>query len=167
MVAMDKNKHQGYAMDSIDCIDKTMIHSQLPLVLERHHIGTNFSNLAMVVDDDKIIREGVTAILKKQGLSVCQVENGQVALEHLERNKPALIFLDLMMPVMDGFKFLEHLRDDERWYSIPIVILTSKILTAKEQAYLNQHVETIFQKDFYDRDDLILHIHKLVGNEKG
>jgi len=134
------------------------------LVLERHHIGTNFSNLAMVVDDDKIIREGVTAILKKQGLSVCQAENGQVALEHLERNKPALIFLDLMMPVMDGFEFLEHLRNHEKWYSIPVVILTAKILTAKEQAYLNQYVETIFQKDYYCRDELILHIHKLVSN---
>jgi signal transduction histidine kinase len=165
MVAMDKNKHQGYAIDTIDCIDKTMIHSQLPLVLERHHIGAHSSNLVMIVDDDEIIRKGETTALKKQGLSVCQAENGKVALEHLERKTPALILLDLMMPVMDGFKFLEHLRNHEKWYSIPVVILTSKVLTAKEQAYLNQHVETIFQKDFYDRGDLILHIHKLVSNK--
>jgi len=141
MVAMDKNKHKGYAMDTIDCLDKTMIHSH-----------------------DKIMRKTMTIILEKQGLSVCQAENGQVALEHLEHKKTALILLDLMMPVMDGFEFLEHLRNNEKWHSIPVVILTSKVLTAKEQAYLNRHVETIFQKNAYDRDDLILHIHKLVSH---
>jgi len=165
MVTMDKNKHQGYAMDTIDYIDKTMIHSQLPLVLERHHIGDRSSNLVMVVDDNQAICQAMTIILKKQGLSVCQAENGKIALEHLERNKPALILLDLMMPVMDGFEFLEHLRNHEKWYSIPVVILTAKFLTAEEQAYLNQHVETIFQKDFYDKDALILHIHKLVSDK--
>ena len=144
MVAMDKNKHKGYAMDTIDCIDKTMIHSQLPLILERHRIGAHSSNLVMVVDDDKMIRETLTVILEERGLSVCQAENGQVALEQLEHKKTTLILLDLMMPVMDGFKFLEHLRNHEKWHLIPVVILTSKVLTAKEQAYLNQHVETIF-----------------------
>ena len=144
MVAMDKNKHKGYAMDTIDCIDKTMIHSQLPLILERHRIGAHSSNLVMVVDDDKMIRETLTVILEERGLSVCQAENGQVALEQLEHKKTTLILLDLMMQVMDGFKFLEHLRNHEKWHLIPVVILTSKVLTAKEQAYLNQHVETIF-----------------------
>ncbi|RKZ42675.1 MAG: hybrid sensor histidine kinase/response regulator [Gammaproteobacteria bacterium] len=164
MVAMDKNKHKGYAMDTIDCLDKTMIHSQLPLILERHRIGDHSSNLITIIDDDKIMRKTMTIILEKQGLSVCQAENGQVALEHLEHKKTALILLDLMMPVMDGFEFLEHLRNNEKWHSIPVVILTSKVLTAKEQAYLNRHVETIFQKNAYDRDDLILHIHKLVSH---
>ena len=165
MVAMDKNKHQGYAIDTIDCIEKPLIHSQLPVVLKRHHIGDHSSNLVMVIDDDEIVRESVIAVLENQGLSVIQAENGQTALEYLERKKPALIFLDLMMPIMDGFEFLEQLRNHEKWYSIPVVILTSKVLTAKEQAYLNQHVEDIFQKKSYDRDALILHIHKRVSHK--
>ena len=72
--------------------------------------------------------------------------------------------LDINMPTMDGFEFIKHLRKNKQWNSIPIVVLTSRNLTVKEQMYLNQHVTTIFKKNFYQKDDLIAHIHKLISN---
>lgn len=65
---------------------------------------------------------------------------------------------------MDGFEFIEHLQNNKQWCSIPIIVLTSRILSAEEQAFLNQQAETIFQKEDFQQEDLILHIHKLVSD---
>jgi len=123
---------------------------------ERNH------GLVMVVEDDEIFRECLTNLIETQGWPVFKAENGQVALEHLDHKKPVLILLDLLMPVMNGFEFIKRLQDNEKWHSTPVVVLTSKNLSAEEQADLNQHVETIFQKNAYNQDDLILHIHQLI-----
>jgi len=162
MTSIDVDRQKGYAMGAADCIDKKMVHSQLTTMLEKYHIGDEKSGLIMVVDDDEITRESISLILENKGWRVFQAENGKVASEHLAHKKPDLILLDLNMPIMDGFEFIEQLRNNPKWCSTPIVVLTSKELTAKEQAHLNQHVETIFQKDPYDRDNLILHIHELI-----
>ena len=85
-----------------------------------------------------------------------------MALEHLEHKKPVLILLNLNMPMMDGFEFIEHLQNHEKGCLIPIIVLTAKELTAEEQAYLNQHVEIVCHKKPYNQDELILHIHQLI-----
>ncbi|RKZ38511.1 MAG: hypothetical protein DRQ49_14090 [Gammaproteobacteria bacterium] len=118
----------------------------------------------MVVDDDKIFRNTLAFLIEKQGLRVFQAENGQIALAHLEHKKPALIMLDLNMPVMDGFEFLACLQDNEKWCSTPVVILTAQYLSAEELALLNKRVETIFQKESYNQEQLISSIHKLISD---
>ena len=85
-----------------------------------------------------------------------------MALEHLEHKKPALILLDLNMPVMNGFELIDHLQNHEKGCLIPIIALTAKELTAEEQAYLNQHVKTVFHKNHYNKEKVILHIHQLI-----
>jgi CheY-like chemotaxis protein len=102
--------------------------------------------------------------LEDKALHVLSAENGQVALTYLEHKKPVLILLDLNMPVMDGFELLEHLQNNEQWRSIPVVVLTSRNISAEEQARLNPHVETIFQKEEFQQEELIWRIHQLVNN---
>ncbi|HEW98357.1 MAG: hybrid sensor histidine kinase/response regulator [Candidatus Parabeggiatoa sp. nov. 3] len=162
MIAIEEDKQKGYAMGATECIDKTMVSHQLISILEKYHIGDNSHGLVMVVEDDEIFRECLTNILETEGMPVFQAENGQVALEHLDHKKPVLILLDLSMPVMNGFEFLKRLQENDKWHSTPVVVLTAKNLSAEEQAHLNQHVETVFQKDAYEQDDLILHIHQLI-----
>ncbi len=164
LIAMKKSTQTGYAINTIDCIDKAQIHTQLPFILTKYQIIDDSTKLIMVVDDEEIIRKSMTFIIERHGLRVFLAENGKVALEHIERKKPALILLDLDMPTMNGFEFIEQWRKNKKWLSIPIVILTSKILTTEEQTYLNQYVKTIFKKDFYQKNDLIMQIHKLISN---
>jgi len=162
MITMEEDQQKGYAMGATDCIDKTTVHSQLAAILKKYHIGDNSTDLVMVVDDDKITRESLTGLLESQNWRVFQAENGQIALEHLENKKPALILLDLNMPVMDGFEFLAHLQQHEKWRSIPVMVLTARKLNAEEQAHLNQHTETIFKKEAYNQEELIQHLHQLI-----
>jgi len=164
MTATEADKQKGYAMGATDCINKIAVRSQLAAILEKHAIGDDSTGLVMVIEDDKIFRQDITSLLESQGWRVLPAENGQVALEQLTHKKPAVIILDLALPVMDGFEFLAHLLDNNKWHLTPVVVLTSIELSAGEQARLNKHVETIFQKDTYDQDELILRIRQLIAN---
>lgn len=163
MISMEENKHDGYAMGAADYVTKPVKREQLASILKKYHVGDDSQSLVMLVEDDVIIREIMANMLTSEGWRVFKAENGKVALEHLADKKPSLILLDLIMPVMDGFEFLAHLQDHEQWNSIPIVVLTAKNLTVEEYGRLNNYVKTIFNKESYAQDDLILHIHKLIS----
>jgi len=164
MISMEENKHDGYAMGAADCVTKPVKREQLASILKKYHVGDDSQSLVMLVEDDVVIREIMANMLTSEGWRVFKAENGKVALEHLADKKPSLILLDLIMPEMDGFEFLTHLQNHEQWNSIPVVVLTAKNLTVEEYGRLNNHVKTIFNKESYAQDDLILHIHKLISS---
>lgn len=164
IMSVAEQENRGYIRESIDYIDKTINAEQLATLLKKYHIGDHSKPLVMVVDDDESIREYLTIILEKTGWRVFPAENGQVALEHLENKQPALILLDLTMPVIDGFGFLERLQQNDKWRSIPVIILTSKNLTEAEYTRLHTLGTSIFPKTAYSYNDLILHIHQLIAD---
>jgi CheY-like chemotaxis protein len=82
--------------------------------------------LVLVVDDDRSVRESLSKLLDAAGYSVLEVENGQKALEVLEKaaHFPCLILLDLAMPVMDGRGFLKLRAKDPMLRQIPVVVVS-------------------------------------------
>ena len=84
--------------------------------------------------------------LQKEGWTVAEAVNGREALGQLERSRPALVLLDLMMPEMDGFEVLERMRREEAWRDIPVIIVTAKDLTREEVERLNGRVVKVLQK---------------------
>lgn len=79
----------------------------------------------LVVEDDNDLRESICAVLKDAGYSSWPAENGEVALERARAERPCIILLDLMMPIMNGWEFRsEQLRDPEL-SSIPVIIMTA------------------------------------------
>ncbi len=80
----------------------------------------------LVVDDEANIREVVALCLKHLGgWEVLTALSGQDALQQAQAKRPDAIVLDMMMPEMDGFTFLNHLRADPSTQSIPVVLLTA------------------------------------------
>ncbi|MGZ3439851.1 MAG: response regulator [Polyangia bacterium] len=81
----------------------------------------------LVVEDDHDIRVSVRNTLEDEGYRVLSVTNGRIALDLLERADPtpSLIILDLMLPVMDGWKFAEHMRAQPRLADIPILVMSA------------------------------------------
>jgi len=90
-------------------------------------------------------------------------ENGRVGLDRVREAAPGLILLDLMMPEMDGFEFVEALRRDEAWRAIPIVVITAWELSVEDRQRLNGSVARIIQKGAYDRDALLAEVRDLVA----
>lgn len=80
----------------------------------------------LIVEDDADIRDTLQHLLEASGYRAAPASNGQVALELLETiERPCLILLDLMMPVMDGWAFLSALEQDDALADVPIVIVSA------------------------------------------
>jgi CheY-like chemotaxis protein len=109
-----------------------------------------------------VTRELTRRILEKEGWKVSEAENGRVALERMERERPKLILLDLMMPEMDGFEFAVRVRQNLKWRLIPIVVLTARDLSGDERRQLNGYVETVLQKAGDSRGALLQQLRDLL-----
>src|ERR1700675_2628927 len=80
----------------------------------------------LVVDDTPANIQTVAGILKGKGYQLNIAVNGKQALEALERARPDLILLDVMMPEMDGIETCRRIKDSEAWRDIPVIFLTAK-----------------------------------------
>ena len=109
----------------------------------------------LIVEDNELNRAIICEILSGQ-YRVLEAENGQEGLDILQQNKEvALILLDMMMPVMDGYTFLDRLREDEELSLIPVIVLTQSNSESDEVAAL-AHGATDFVPKPY-RPKVILH----------
>jgi two-component system chemotaxis response regulator CheY len=83
------------------------------------------SRQILVVEDEAVIQEGLMELLEIEGHTVATASNGAEAIEWLRKSiRPCVIILDLRMPVMDGFAFLNEMRSDESLRDIPVIVLS-------------------------------------------
>ncbi|MGD9898162.1 MAG: ATPase, T2SS/T4P/T4SS family [Calditrichaceae bacterium] len=86
----------------------------------------NVSKNILVVEDTRVTRMMIKGIIeKKTKWTVSEAEDGAIALKNIQQNIPDLILLDIMMPNMDGYEFLQHLRSDIKTAGIPVLMLTA------------------------------------------
>ncbi len=81
---------------------------------------------ALIVDDSKSARVFLSRILEKYEIDVDSVENAEAAIEFLGSHRPDVIFLDHMMPGMDGFQAVQAIKNNPRTATIPIMMYTSQ-----------------------------------------
>jgi len=153
-----------YGQDKIDNVKKNIISSSLnddkidktiKLVFSDEKISEKIKKdyIVAVIDDDLPILEFMETVLSQTNWKILVYENGKLFLDDLNKNKPDLIFLDLLMPVLSGFEVLDYLNKSK--LDIPVIILTAypdknSILKARNygvKSYLTKPVKA----------DLILH----------
>jgi CheY-like chemotaxis protein len=144
-------KNRGYALGAADYLVKPVDRAKLVETLTS--ICGSVAGSVLLVDDDEVVRRGVRQALEPIGWKITEAENGQVAIESLIATRPDVIILDLMMPKMDGFEFLDEVRRRSDWQNIPVVVITAKDLTQDDRDRLNGDVERIIQKS--DRDEML------------
>lgn len=99
----------------------------------------------LLVDDDAGIREGVAEGLACEGYRAEGVSNGQEALDWLDREgRPAMVLLDLLMPVMNGAQLLERLRADPRWAALPAVLMSATVPSREALSRANAYLPKPF-----------------------
>jgi CheY-like chemotaxis protein len=121
LMSIVDQKNRGYALGAADYLVKPVDRTKLIETLT--NICGSISGRALLVDDDEVVRRGVRHALVPIGWQVTEAENGQVAVEALAIARPDVIILDLMMPKMDGFEFLDELRSRPDWPDIPVVVI--------------------------------------------
>ncbi|HEY9710221.1 MAG TPA: response regulator, partial [Oculatellaceae cyanobacterium] len=163
MLTIVDNKNMGYALGASDYLTKPIDRDRLRAILNKYRSDSSSCPI-LIVEDDAPTREMIRRMLEKEGLTVMEAENGQIALERIAENQPELILLDLMMPQMDGFTFVNKLQQRESWRSIPVVVLTAKDITPEDRLRLNGYVENILQKEAYTCEELLGQVSTLVSS---
>ena len=82
---------------------------------------------ALVVDDSITVRRVTERFLQRHGMRVLTAKDGLDAISVLQDAKPDVILLDIEMPRMDGYEFASHVRNDERYADVPIIMITSRV----------------------------------------
>ena len=159
MLTIVDDKNLGYALGATDYLTKPIDRERLVTVLTRHRRDRP----VLVVDDDPGLRQLLRRMLEPEGYAVAEAENGRAALARLRETLPSVILLDLMMPEMDGFEFVAEVRRHEEWRAIPIIVITSRDLSATDRERLNGYVQKILQKGAHGRDQLLVEVRELVA----
>ncbi|OGH65695.1 MAG: hypothetical protein A3J66_01440 [Candidatus Magasanikbacteria bacterium RIFCSPHIGHO2_02_FULL_47_14] len=79
----------------------------------------------LIVEDDSFLANIYKTKFEMEGFKVSVAENGELGLKEAKKKLPDLILLDILLPKMDGFTVLEHLKEDEELKSIPVILLTN------------------------------------------
>ena len=99
----------------------------------------------LIVDDERVLREGLKATLTGEGFAVRTARDGEDALRKLSERAPDLVLLDVMMPKMNGFRTCEEIRKADR--SVPIIFLTAKDSEADQVRGLGLGADDYISKD--------------------
>jgi DNA-binding response OmpR family regulator len=106
----------------------------------------------LVADDDPGVRMLLRVLLSRRGFTVIDVENGLVALEAVRANRPDLVLIDWMMPLMDGRETIIRLKNDPSTRDIPIVMLTGQTQVDDKVAGLEAGAQDFLTKPFDNRE---------------
>lgn len=116
----------------------------------------------LVVDDEESIRQPVSAYLEAEGYTVHTAADGQEALRLFQRHKPQFVILDVMLPGMDGFEVLKHIRRESDTY---VLMLTAKSEEADRVVGLTMGADDYVTKPFSPRE-LVARVKAILRRER-
>ena len=166
MLTIVDNKNIGFALGAADYMTKPIDRERLVGILKKYRREDDPGNV-LIIEDDAAMRVLMRRLLEKEGWVVSEAANGKEGLLLVAERAPALILLDLMMPEMDGFEFVNELHKRKPWRSIPVLVITAKDITAEDRQRLNGYVEKILEKDAYGWEELLAEVRNLMASRVG
>ena len=161
MITIVDEHRRGIALGAAGYLTKPIDRERL------HRLVTRFRapvppTCVLLVEDDAVQRERMRGWLEGPQWTVREAENGREALKSIQESKPDVILLDLMMPEMDGFAVVAALQKETAWRGIPVIVITSLDLDAKDRERLNAGVQFVLVKERFRPADLVERIRRLV-----
>ena len=154
MMTMVEDKPMGFALGATDYLTKPVDKAKVLAAISRR-VG-RMSEDVLVVEDDPMGADIVRRVLQAEGFQTRHARNGREALQLVHAARPQLIVLDLMMPEMDGFAFLDALRmEGPEFAAIPVVVLTAKDLSPEDRKTLSGRVLDTLRKGAGQRENLL------------
>lgn len=116
----------------------------------------------LIVEDIPNILELLEVTLRFKGYQVITARNGEEALEVIEKQRPALVITDILMPRMDGFTFVYRLRSNPKTQDIPVVFLSATYIAPEDKDFALTIGATRFLEKPIDNDELLRTINELL-----
>ncbi len=116
----------------------------------------------LVIDDEPDVRWLIRMSLERAGHEVIDAEDGLRGVALAQRQRPEIIVLDLMMPVMDGYAVLDALAKDARTASVPVVVLSARAIPDEAERAVDAGARRFLEKPF-DPDLLAGELNELLG----
>jgi CheY-like chemotaxis protein len=167
MLTILDERNKGYALGAADYVTKPIDRERLRAVLARHRGAEPGKRRVLVVEDDPDTRSWLCRTLRDEGWMTAEAANGREGLARLAEAVPDLVLLDLLMPEMDGFEFLEELRRGGVGNRVPVVVITAADLRPEERERLNGSVLKVLQKAAHSREELLAELHNLLPRPGG
>jgi len=153
----------GFAIH--DVLPKPLNEEALLQSLQRAGVVTDASREVLIVDDNGGSRRLMSAAMTKLGYKTIAVSDGADGLRLVRQSAPNAVVLDLMMPGMDGFEFLEHFRQIPGCSQIPVIVWTAKDLTQDDYQRLQASAQAVVAKG-QGASALAQEIHRFLGTGK-
>ena len=163
MVTIVDEENRGYALGAAAYLTKPVNREHLRKALASCH-PDHASPRVLVVEDDAHTRGWLSRILRENGWEVAEAENGRVALERLTVVHPDLVLLDLMMPEMNGFEFVEAIRGRKETHHLPVIVLTAADLDEEGHRRLNGGIERILRKRPGGREEVLATLREVIAD---
>jgi two-component system, cell cycle response regulator DivK len=125
---------------------------------------TEEKKLILVADDEEDIQVILTMYLENIGYEVATAFDGLDAIERIKERKPALVLMDIMMPVIDGIEVTKRLKADEETKDIPIVILTAAAQSSTAEKAMSAGADEYIAKPF-EPDNVKAVIDKILNEQ--
>ena len=143
-VVSDSNSVVGFPVH--DVFTKPIDGAAILASLERAGLSADLSGSVLVVEDDPGSLRLMAATLEKLRYRAICKQDGRAALSAIEATPPLAVILDLLMPGMNGFEFLEQFRRHPRNREVPVIIWTGKDLSHTEQVRLRENAQSVLRK---------------------
>lgn len=147
IVSMLREQRAAIGFAVHDVIAKPVAAEDLLDSLARAGVRTNSGRKVLVVDDERLAFKRVADELRERGLEPLHRADTLSGLEAAEEERPAAIILDLLMPELDGFAFLERLRGEPWGRSVPVLVWTAKDLSDEERRRLQSSAQRVIPKE--------------------
>jgi len=168
IVSIVDQKQVGFALGAADYLIKPI---RKPVLLEaiREHVAVavdDDDSTILLVDDDPKTLELLEETLRAAGYETQSVRSGARALEVLTSKLVNAVLLDLMMPGMNGFEVIRHIRKEATLKELPIFVMTAKTLAEEEIALLGRETQALFHKNGSWQQQLIVEVGRVVRGRK-
>ncbi|HEX5686086.1 MAG TPA: response regulator [Ideonella sp.] len=166
IVSMVADRQRGVALGASQVLEKPIGRQQLLNAVRSLGLPTHPGpHKVLVVDDDPVAIDLVASNLTGADCEVLRAHDGEQAIGIALSNQPDLIILDLMMPGLSGFEVLDRVRSQPAMASVPILVMTSKTITAQDRARLSGRVQQVVGKQMLDRDRFMAEVDRALHTE--
>jgi signal transduction histidine kinase/CheY-like chemotaxis protein len=152
----------GFALGAAEYLVKPVGQDELLDALARC-VPRRSRRTVVAIDDEPRDLDLVEAVLSADGWTVARAAGGAEGVALVQRDRPAVVLLDLLMPDVDGFEVVERLRSDPEVADVPIVVLTSKDMTRADRERLDGRVSFLAQKGTFRQAELLALVERLAG----